>query len=119
MNEDSALGVELKIDADTEGVVGTPPVTETILNRIRTSDIFVPDLTFVAETVGGEIGSPIRMSWSNMATLRSLTFEAMMPVMNTYYGEPEELPFDLQAHVRLTLNTGSVAETFHRVATSW
>ena len=31
--------------------------------------------------------------------LRSLTFEAMMPVMNTHYGAPTELPFDL-GHVR-------------------
>ncbi len=31
--------------------------------------------------------------------LRALTFEAMMPVMNTYFGPPEELPFDL-GHVR-------------------
>lgn len=34
INEDGALGVEIKIDADTEGVLGTPAVTETILGKI-------------------------------------------------------------------------------------
>ena len=40
INEDNALGVEIKVDADTEGVLGTPAVTETILGKIRSSDIF-------------------------------------------------------------------------------
>ncbi|MGO7821256.1 hypothetical protein ACC684_28810 [Rhizobium ruizarguesonis] len=99
INEDSALGVEVKIDADTEGVVGTPPVTETILNKIRSADIFVPDLTFVAETDGGKLVPNPNVMVEYGYALRSLTFEAMMPVMNTYYGEPEKLPFDL-GHVR-------------------
>ncbi|MDC7745970.1 MULTISPECIES: hypothetical protein [Rhizobium] len=67
INEDSTLGVEVKIDADTEGVVGTPPVTETILNKIRAADIFVPDLTFVAETTDKKL-IPNPTLWSNMAT---------------------------------------------------
>ncbi|OWO89985.1 hypothetical protein B5E41_29095 [Rhizobium esperanzae] len=99
INEDSALGVEMKIDADTEGVVGTPPVTETILNKIRSADIFVPDLTFVAETGGGKLVPNPNVMVEYGYALRSLTFEAMMPVMNIYYGEPEKLPFDM-GHVR-------------------
>jgi hypothetical protein len=99
INSDSSLGIEIKIDADTEGVVGTPAVTETILNKIRASDIFVPDLTFVAKTVSGKlIPNPNVMAEYGYA-LRSLTYEAMMPVMNTHYGAPTELPFDL-GHVR-------------------
>ncbi|MGO4569356.1 hypothetical protein AB4Z52_31000 [Rhizobium sp. 2YAF20] len=99
MNEDSDLGVEVKIDADTEGVVGTPPVTETILNKIRAADIFVPDLTFVAETDGGKLVPNPNVMVEYGYALRELTFEAMMSVMNTFYGEPEKLPFDL-GHVR-------------------
>ncbi len=118
MNEDSALGVELKIDADTEGVVGTPPVTETILNKIRTSDIFVPDLTFVAETVGGKLVPNPNVMVEYGYALRSLTFEAMMPVMNTYYGEPEKLPFDL-GHVRHPTQYGFCRKTFHRVCNQY
>ncbi|TCB60164.1 hypothetical protein E0J20_09225 [Rhizobium leguminosarum bv. viciae] len=99
INEDSALGIEVRIDADTEGVVGTPPVTETILNKIRSADIFVPDLTFVAQTDGGKLVPNPNVLVEYGYALRSLTFEAMMPVMNTFYGEPEKLPFDM-GHVR-------------------
>ncbi|MFZ5675694.1 MAG: hypothetical protein ACOZAM_22275 [Pseudomonadota bacterium] len=55
LSEDPALEVEVVIDPDTEGVVGTPPVTETILQKIRAADIFVPDLTFVAKTDAGKL----------------------------------------------------------------
>ena len=99
INENNALGVEIRIDADTEGVVGTPAVTETILGKIRSSDIFVPDLTFVAETDAGKRTPNPNVMVEYGYALRSLTFEAMMPVMNTHYGAPTELPFDL-GHVR-------------------
>ncbi|MDE1996869.1 MAG: hypothetical protein KGI75_30500, partial [Rhizobiaceae bacterium] len=99
INEDNTLGVEIKIDADTEGVLGTPAVTETILGKIRSSDVFVPDLTFVAETEAGKQTPNPNVMVEYGYALRSLTFEAMMPVMNTHYGAPSELPFDL-GHVR-------------------
>ncbi len=99
INDDDALGVEFKVDADTEGVLGTPAVTETILGKIRSSDIFVPDLTFIAETDAGKLTPNPNVMVEYGYALRALTFEAMMPVMNTHYGAPTELPFDL-GHVR-------------------
>ena len=96
---DASVGVDVLIDADTEGVVGTPPVTETILGKIAASDVFVPDLTFVAETDAGKlIPNPNVMIECGYA-LHALTFKAMMPVMNTHFGPPELLPFDM-GHVR-------------------
>ncbi|HEY5364786.1 MAG TPA: hypothetical protein VIJ49_11350 [Aestuariivirga sp.] len=95
LTEDQSIDAKVVIDADTEGVVGTPHVTETILEKIRAADIFAPDLTFVAETDGGKlIPNPNVMTEYGYA-LRELGFEAMMPVMNTYFGPPEKLPFDL------------------------
>jgi hypothetical protein len=99
INEDNALGIEIKIDADTQGVVGTPPVTETILRKIRSSHIFVPDLTFIAKTDAGKLTPNPNIMVEYGYALHALTFEAMMPVMNTHYGAPTELPFDL-GHVR-------------------
>lgn len=99
INDDDALAVEIKVDADTEGVLGTPPVTETILKKIGASDIFVPDLTFIAQTDSGKLTPNPNVMAEYGYALRALTFEAMMPVMNTHYGPPTELPFDL-GHVR-------------------
>jgi hypothetical protein len=57
---DASVSVDVLIDADTEGIVGTPPVTETTLRKIAAADVFVPDLTFVAETDAGKL-IPTRM----------------------------------------------------------
>jgi hypothetical protein len=91
--------LRLRSDADTEGVLGTPPVTETILKKIGASDIFVPDLTFIAQTGAGKLTPNPNVMAEYGYALHALTFEAMMPVMNTHYGAPTELPFDL-GHVR-------------------
>jgi hypothetical protein len=97
--EDSSYATELQIDSDTQGVPGTPPITETILKKIDTCDVFIPDLTFVAQTAGGKhIPNPNVMAEFGYA-LRAKTYAALMPVMNTAFGPPEKLPFDL-GHLR-------------------
>lgn len=96
---DAGVGVDVQIDADTEGVVGTPPVTETILGKIAAADVFVPDLTFVAETDAGKLIPNPNVMIEYGYALHALTFKAMMPVMNTHFGPPESLPFDM-GHVR-------------------
>jgi hypothetical protein len=99
ISADSSLNVEILIDSDTEGVLGQPPVTVTILAKIDSCDIFVPDLTFVACTDGGKlIPNPNVMTEYGYA-LRAKTHAAMMPVMNTAFGPPEKLPFDM-GHLR-------------------
>jgi hypothetical protein len=54
LTEDSSLVVEVTIDSDTQGVLGTPPITDTILKKIENCDVFVPDVTFVARTADGK-----------------------------------------------------------------
>ena len=60
ISADAIMGVDLRIDYDTEGVPGTPPITDTILDKIRECDIFIPDVTFVARRQ--ESTSPTRTS---------------------------------------------------------
>jgi len=55
ISDDASVGVRVRIDADTEGVLGHVPVTDTILKKIAVCDAFVPDLTFVAATDSGKL----------------------------------------------------------------
>jgi hypothetical protein len=47
LDEPNRHGIEL--DKDTAGVPGSPPIFETILEKIDRAAVFVPDLTFVSE----------------------------------------------------------------------
>lgn len=93
------LDVEAVLDSATKGVAGTPPVSETILRKISECDIFIGDVSFVAETAHGKrIPNPNVMVEFGYA--RSLIEdERIMLVMNEAFGSAKELPFDL-AHLR-------------------
>ena len=94
--------VNVRIDADTEGVLGHVPVTATILEKIDACDAFVPDLTFVAQTDAGELVCNPNVMLEYGYALRAKSHSVMIPVMNTVYGPAEELPFDM-GHLRFPL----------------
>jgi len=117
ISADRELDIHVKIDADTEGVLGHVPVTETILKKISVCDAFVPDLTFVAETPDGKLIPNPNVMLEYGYALSSRTFSIMIPVMNTAYGPPEKLPFDM-GHARhpIAFNLSSTAKTAERRA---
>jgi hypothetical protein len=92
---------DLGVDSDTQDVAGQPPIVETIFKKIDASQVFVADMTFVAErSEGGRSPNPnvlIEYGWA----LKSLTHNRIICVMNSAYGKPsgEALPFDLR-HLR-------------------
>jgi hypothetical protein len=93
------LGVRVVIDADTEGVAGTPAISDTILRKIESCDLFLADMTFVATTDAGKrVPNPNVMGEYGFA-LRAKGLDRILLAMNTAFGQPEELPFDLR-HLR-------------------
>jgi hypothetical protein len=91
ISDDSAVNACVRIDADTEGVLGHVPVTETILKKIATCDAFVPDLTFVARTDAGKAVNNSNVMFEYGYALRAKSHSIMIPVMNSAYGPAEEL----------------------------
>lgn len=99
ISRDVVLRATVRIDSDTEGVVGQPPVTDTILKKIENCDVFAPDFTFVAMTEGGKLVPNSNVMLEYGYALRARGHSIMMPVMNTAHGPPEKLPFDM-GHLR-------------------
>lgn len=94
-----ALKISVEIDSDTQGEPGTPPITDTILRKIRDCDAFVGDMTFVAATSGGKLlPNPNVMGEYGYALAEKGTRRIIL-VMNTAFGPAGELPFDL-GHLR-------------------
>ena len=46
ISSDAAIDVAIRVDSDTQGVAGQPPIAETILSKIDKSAVFVADMTF-------------------------------------------------------------------------
>jgi hypothetical protein len=91
-----------RLDHDTLDVSGSPEIVGTIINKIRTSAVFLADLTFVGSS-GGEEGVDKPRLLPNPNVLLELGYAAatlgwgrIINVMNTFYGDAEQLPFDLK-----------------------
>jgi hypothetical protein len=105
----AAEGITLTIDADTRNVPGTPPISATILKKIEACDIFLADMTFVAATDGGKLTPNPNVMGEYGYALHALGHERIMLAMNTAFGPPEELPFDLK-HQRFPLQYDAPAD---------
>lgn len=79
-------------------MAGSPPIVDTILQKVRECAVFVADLTFV--------GKPCQFPNPNVLieygyALRCHSHDRLVGIINTAYGKPdaESLPFDLR-HLR-------------------
>lgn len=84
------------VDQDTQGVMGSPGIAETIFEKIKSSEVMVVDVTLVGKTSSGK-----KLINSNVACELGFAHgwhgdQVLLAVMNTHYGPPEDLPFDLQ-----------------------
>src|SRR5207247_1228613 len=99
----------IKLEKDTQGVPGSPPIADTILRKIEACTAFVADLTLVGESLSGiaKDGNRKRFFPNPNVTieygyaLRCHGHDNMIAVLNTAFGEShtDNLPFDLR-HLR-------------------
>jgi len=90
-----------ELDHDTKGIPGSPHIAEAIAEKIKSCGIFVADLTFVAQTQPLAnrpfklIPNPNVLIELGLAA-SSIGWERIIMVMNTTFGSPTALPFDLR-----------------------
>lgn len=91
---------DLIFDKDTQGVAGSPPVFDTILEKIDRTAVFVPDLTFVAQRQNGDPIPNANVLIEYGYALKTIGHHRIVAVMNTAYGKPKRatMPFDLAHH---------------------
>jgi hypothetical protein len=87
----------LELDRDTKNVPGSPPVFDTIMQKIASASIFVPDFTFVGQRVGERPTSNPNVLIEYGYALHRPGPPRIIAVMNDTYGEPTNLtiPFNL------------------------
>jgi hypothetical protein len=101
---DKTIEVEAAIDRDTQGVPGAPDIAKTILEKIGTSDVVVADVSIIGGTPDGRRTPNPNVLIELGYALCSLGPERVLLVLNTAYGRPELLPFDLKMRRVVTYN---------------
>lgn len=96
----SSVGIEPVIDRDTKGVAGSPDIKKVIYDKIEKDQAFVGDLTLINPRAGKK-----RRPTPNPNVLVELGYalkhhgdSRIIQVVNTAYGKPENLPFDLRGN---------------------
>ncbi|MBB6144302.1 hypothetical protein HNQ77_002254 [Silvibacterium bohemicum] len=100
----------LELDRDTKNVPGSPSIFDTIMQKIASASIFVPDLTFVGQRDNGRPTSNPNVLIEYGYALHKPGPLRILAVMNDLYGEPTNLtiPFN-QVHRRFPI-TYTLAE---------
>lgn len=86
-------GFVVSVDRDTKGVGGTPNISETILSKIAAADVFVWDASIVSTQPRSAPNPNVLFELGFAAA--ALGWNRIIGVMNTEFGPPRELPFDL------------------------
>lgn len=101
------------LDSDTQGTPGMCDIPNTILDKIRKCDVFLADLTLVAETEG----EPSKhLPNANVVfelgyAARQLGFKSLIGVVNEAFGRVEGQVFDIKRRACLKYAAGSTITT--------
>lgn len=99
LNADLTLEDPISFDSDTMDVPGSPAIADTIMAKIAACDVFIADLTFIAKSAGDKYCPNPNVLIELGYAYGTIGPDRIVGIMNTAYGEPDELPFDL-AHRR-------------------
>lgn len=116
IHNDDSIEVELVIDRDTAGIAGSPSIADTIFEKIENANVFVCDISIIKsiETppTPSTPSTPSTRKTPNPNVLielgyaaKVLGWENIIMVINTAFGIPEDLPFDLRNRRMITYNS--------------
>jgi hypothetical protein len=102
IRDDNSVKVEPVIDRDTSGVPGSPDIASTILAKIEQAHIFVCDVSIISQDkLSRPTPNPNVLIELGYA-MKALGPQQIIMVMNSAFGDPELLPFDLRMKRVLT-----------------
>jgi hypothetical protein len=100
LQAEGGIAVEAVVDRDTLGLSGAPDISDAILSKIREADAFVADVSLINISDRNSIQCRPTPNPNVLVelgyALAQLGNEAIVLVVNTYFGEIENLPFDLR-----------------------
>lgn len=96
LHKEQKYKIDYRIDHATDKKQGSPDISDSIFKKINSATIFVADVTIINSTSRKIKKSPnpnvlVELGYA----ARVLGWENIICVLNTKYGKPESLPFDI------------------------
>jgi hypothetical protein len=102
IRNDDSIKVEPVIDRDTKDVPGAPDIAHTIFEKIEQAQMFVCDISIINQNAPSRPTPNPNVLIELGYAIKALGWRKLILVMNTAFGKPEELPFDLRMRRVLT-----------------
>ncbi|MBL8991726.1 MAG: hypothetical protein JNM63_00200 [Spirochaetia bacterium] len=99
---DRAVALMPEVTRDTQGAPVSPDIADTILAKIDAAAIVVADVTLTNQGPDGKRTPNSNVVFEVGYAFKSLGPDRIILVMNTAFGIPEDLPFDLRKRRALT-----------------
>ncbi|NES73742.1 MAG: nucleotide-binding protein, partial [Okeania sp. SIO2D1] len=96
IRNDDSIKVEPVIDRDTQNVAGSPDIVKTIFEKIDEAQIFVCDVSIINKDANSRPTPNPNVLIELGYAMKTLGEGKIIMVMNTAFGTPEQLPFDLR-----------------------
>jgi hypothetical protein len=101
IQKDETTDVDPVIDRDTLGLAGSPDISHSIFDKIDAASVFVCDVSIIDPTTVRATPNPNVLVELGYA-IKALGWNRIIMVMNTTFGGPDKLPFDLRSKRALT-----------------
>ena len=101
---DKSVEVEPVIDRDTQGISGSPDISATIFAKIAIADVFVADVSIIANPRKGRPTPNPNVMIELGYALRARGPDRILMVFNEAYGKISDLPFDLKMRRIISYN---------------
>lgn len=85
-----------RVDQDTQGVTGSPPIPATIMQKIDECQAFVADVSLCFNGPKGKLAPNPNVAYELGYAVAKLGWERIILVMNIEHGGIDSLPFDLE-----------------------
>ncbi len=95
LNREEDMDEAIRLDYDTAGIPGTPDIANTIFAKIRETGVFVADLTLSSQAASGKKSPNPNVLIELGYAFSAINDSKVISVMNTAFGTPDDLPFDL------------------------
>jgi hypothetical protein len=106
IRNDESIEVDPVVDRDTDGVPGSPDIASTIFAKIEEAQIFVCDISIInSESESRRLTPNPNVLIELGYAFKALGSDRVIMVMNTAFGKPEDLPFDLKMRRVITYSS--------------
>jgi hypothetical protein len=96
LGEDPTIDERPEVDHDTQGVPGAPDIVQTIFTKVDGAHVFVADVSIITTDAESRACPNPNVLIELGYAIKTLGWNRILLVMNTAFGKPELLPFDLK-----------------------